>query len=115
MESNLTWKALEDEFEERDGVRSTFLHREGALWFGDKNVTTSEGNIKAANAVITQINAAATTKNERLESLFMQKLMEGTPNFMKAFKPYNVGNTAESEWDSWSSLFQPDGGSVDMR
>lgn len=34
---------------------------------------------------------------------------------MKAFKPYNVGESAESEWDTWTSLFQPDGGSVDMK
>ncbi len=36
------------------------MHYEGAFWFGDKNVNTSEGNIKAANAVITKINGSLT-------------------------------------------------------
>lgn len=54
--SNKEWADLEKNL----GVEpETFLKKEGALWFGDKNVTTSEGNIKAANAVITLINSAA--------------------------------------------------------
>lgn len=93
----------------------TFLHKEGALWFGDKTVSTNEGNIKAANAVITQINSSAQGKDERVESLYMDKIMEGTPSFMKAFKPHNPTQSAESEWDKWSALYQPDGGSVDMK
>jgi hypothetical protein len=44
----------------------------------------------------------------------MEKLMEGSPSFMRAFKPVNPQNSAESEWDAWSALYQPDGGSVDM-
>lgn len=40
--------------------------------------------------------------------------MEGTPDFMKAFKPVNPYPTADSEWDAWSALYQPDGGSVNM-
>jgi hypothetical protein len=45
----------------------------------------------------------------------MEKLMKGVPDFMKAFKPYDLVNSSSSEWDSWSALFQPDGGSVDMK
>lgn len=40
--------------------------------------------------------------------------MKGTPPFMKAFKPHNPEKKGESEWDKWSALYQPDGGSVDM-
>lgn len=29
---------------------------------------------------------------------------------MRAFKP-----TKPNEWDSWSALYQPDGGSIDMK
>jgi hypothetical protein len=44
----------------------------------------------------------------------MEKIMEGTPSFMGAFKPYDPLPSADSEWDAWSALYQPDGGSVDM-
>lgn len=40
--------------------------------------------------------------------------MQGSPEFMKAFKPNDVANSATSEWDTWSALYQPNGGSVDM-
>jgi glycine/D-amino acid oxidase-like deaminating enzyme len=58
--SNKEWADLEEKLGEKPGA---FLHKEGALWFGDKNVSTSEGNIKAANAVITVINSAVETKD----------------------------------------------------
>jgi hypothetical protein len=45
----------------------------------------------------------------------MEKIMEGSPYYMKAFKPINDKDSAESEWDAWSALYQPDGGSVDMQ
>lgn len=109
--SNKEWADLEKNLGEKP---EAFLKKEGALWFGDKSVTTSEGNIKAANAVITRINSAADKKNERIESLYMEKLMEGTPEFLRAFKPNNPFPSADSEWDAWSALYQPDGGSVNM-
>jgi hypothetical protein len=56
-------------------------------------VNTSEGNIKASNVVINKINSSAKTKDDRIESLYMEKLMQGTPEFMKAFKPYNPQNS----------------------
>jgi hypothetical protein len=34
---------------------------------------------------------------------------------MKAFKPKENKNPAISEWDNWSSLYLPKGGSIDMR
>ncbi len=53
---------MEKHFSEIDQTSHKFLHKEGALWFGDKSVTTNEGNIKAANAVITLINSDAENK-----------------------------------------------------
>ena len=34
---------------------------------------------------------------------------------MKAFQPVNEPDSPVSEWDSWSALYQPDGGSVNMQ
>ncbi len=115
VESNKEWKRVEDYFSQVDKTHHEFLLKEGALWFGDRNVNTNHGNIKASNAVINKINSSAKTQNDRIESLYMEKLMEGTPDFMKAFKPYNPQNSAESEWDTWAALYQPDGGSVNMK
>ena len=56
MESNEEWKEVQIGL--KDDTSEVLLHKEGALWFGDKNTTTSEGNIKAANAVITLINSS---------------------------------------------------------
>ena len=30
------------------GKNKTFIHKQGTLWFGDRNVNTTEGNIKTA-------------------------------------------------------------------
>lgn len=114
LESNKEWKAVEEDLQPFNDLKRKFLSEEGALWFGDKNTSTSEGNIKAANAVIGMINSSARTKEERVESLYMEKLMQGSPEFMRAFKPNDVPNSATSEWDTWSALYQPNGGSVDM-
>jgi hypothetical protein len=96
-------------------MNGNFLHKEGALWLGDRNVTTSEGNIKAANAVITTINSTAQDKSNPIKSLCIDKLMEGQPDFMKSFQLYNPTGSTTSEWDAWTALYQPDGGSVDMK
>ena len=45
----------------------------------------------------------------------MEKIMPGAPEYMKAFKPVNDLKKGEFEWDSWSALYQPDGGSVNMQ
>ena len=40
--------------------------------------------------------------------------MQQSPEYMRAFKPFENLGSQDSEWDSWSALYQPDGGSVNM-
>lgn len=40
--------------------------------------------------------------------------MKGSPEYMRAFKPWNRLEEKSYEWESWSALYQPDGGSVNM-
>lgn len=73
LESNKEWARVEEKF----GKKDKLLLKEGSIWFGDKNVNTNEGNIKAANGVITIINSKS--EDERIESLYMEKIMQGSP------------------------------------
>ena len=54
-----------------------FRHTEGGLWFGDKNVTSSEGNIFESNNVLDQLD---------VDKLYMESLLPNQPTFFKNFK-----------------------------
>ena len=83
---------------------SKFRHSEGALWFGDKDVTTSEGNIYDSNYIL---------EKENVERLYMLSLIPNHPQFFRNFK---FGSTPEEKeiWQNWAALFQQDGGSINM-
>jgi hypothetical protein len=54
---------------------------------GDKHVNTTEGNIKAAHETITEINSTLREGEKKIESLYMEKIIQESPEYMRAFKP----------------------------
>ena len=103
LESNRYWDFIEEE-SGKEKMRLT----EGALWFGDKEVTTSEGNIFESNHILEQL---------KVPRLYMESLIPNKPDF---FLNFNFDNTIETEdgpkkiADDWAALFQHDGGSINM-
>ena len=107
LESNNYWDQIEAEANSslKKGTSKIFRHKEGALWFGDKDVTTSEGNIYDSNYILEQ---------ENVDRLYMLSLIPNHPQFFRNFK---FGSTAEEKeiWQNWAALFQQDGGSINMK
>ena len=106
LESNNYWDQIEAEALKNVGSASKakFRHREGALWFGDKDVTTSEGNIYDSNYIL---------EKENVDRLYMLSLISNHPQFFRNFK---FGSSTEEKeiWQNWAALFQQDGGSINM-
>ena len=57
-----------------------------------------------------QINRNLKEGEKKIESLYIDKVIPESPEYMKAFKPEH-----HNEWENWSALYQPEGGSVDMK
>ena len=76
IESNGYWDSLETEAQGH-GVTTKFRHTEGGLWFGDKYVTTSEGNIFQSNQLLGELG---------VERLYMESLIPTQPTFFRNFQ-----------------------------
>ena len=96
IESNKYWDQIEAESQMK------FRHTEGALWFGNKYITTSEGNIFESNSVLEDLD---------VERLYLVQMI---PEYPKFFKNFKFLESNKDVWKDFNALFQHDGGSINF-